>query len=349
MSMLACRAVPVGAGPRKAFPLRKQHLFTMQYENLQPSRTVTGLIDDVRNNLLDPPRSIPCKYLYDTHGYWLFERICETEEYYPTRAEMQLLSDFCEHIVEASMPDQLLELGSGNSSKIHVLLESCKRRNIDCSYMPLDICEHAMQDACQALREKYSWLEIRPVLGDYHAGLSNLPQAPGRRLYLFLGGTVGNLGVDEFNWFFSELATAMNPGDWLLLGADRVKEPAVLNAAYNDSGDYTARFNLNVLRVLNRELQADFRLDRFRHEASYNVDLERIEMYLVSERHQRVRLQKLSQDVRLNEGEKILTEISRKFSYNGLRSLLAAHDLDVQHHFEPENHYFSLVLARYRP
>lgn len=321
----------------------------MLCEHLQPSRTPVGPFEDVRKGLISPPRSIPAKYLYDNHGSQLFERICETEEYYPTQTETKLLEDFCGHIVEACRPDQVLELGSGNSSKIHVLLESCRHRNIDCSYMPVDICEGALRDACQVLQEKYNWLNVHPVVGDYNRGLANLPKAPGRRLYVFLGGTIGNLDARELEWFFSELLVAMNPGDWLLLGADRVKEPEILNAAYNDSEDYTAQFSLNVLRVLNRELGADFKLEQFRYESSYNVNLERIEMYVVSEQKQCVRLEKLNEDVRLDKGEKILTEISRKFSYRGLNALLSARGLDVRHHFEPENHYFSLVLARYNP
>ena len=321
----------------------------IQCEHLQPDHPGNSLIEDVRRGLLDSPRSIPCKYLYDEQGSKLFERICETREYYQTRTESGLLNDACTSIIETSQPEQVLELGSGNSSKIHVLLDSCRRLNLDCSYMPLDICEQAVLDACNVLQHKYSWLQVKPVVGDYIHGLSSLASAPGRRLYVFLGGTIGNLEEPERQRFFAELLAAMNPGDWLLLGADREKDPTILNAAYNDSAGYTAQFNLNILNVLNRELKADFQVEQFRHQAAYNARLKHIEIHLVSQQAQRVSLQEMRTDVHLHEGEKILTEISRKFTYQELNTLLEQQHLQVAHHFQPDNEYFSLVLARYSP
>ena len=196
------------------------------------------------------------------------------------------------------------------------------------------------------LRKKYQWLEIMPMVGDYHAGLGNLPVADGVSMFVFLGSTIGNFNPDESRAFIGEIRSCMHPGDYLLLGADRVKDEEILNAAYNDAEGLTARFNINVLKVLNREIDANFDTGNFSHQASYNSDLNRIEMYLVSEIDQIVRFRELGFSISLGEGEKILTEISRKFTYRELEAMIHGSGLEIVRHFEPENEYFSLILAR---
>jgi L-histidine N-alpha-methyltransferase len=307
---------------------------------------VLDLIEDVRAGLLSPPRYLPPKYFYDDRGSSLFDLICETPEYYPTRMEDSLLSRYGQDIISRARPGRILELGSGTSRKTRRLLDACEQLAHTCIYTPYDVCEPALEQAATELLSAYPWLEITPLAGDYHAGLGNLPAVEGTTLFVFLGSTIGNFSDAEANAFINEIRQCMQPGDFFLLGADRVKNNAVLHAAYNDLGGLTAAFNLNVLSVLNRELQADFRLDNFAHEAVFNTQFSRIEMYLVSSVQQSIRLGTLAETIVLEPGDRILTEISRKFLYEEVEKLLADSGLTVINHFEPDNGYFSLVLAQ---
>jgi L-histidine N-alpha-methyltransferase len=202
-----------------------------------------------------------------------------------------------------------------------------------------------LYDSGQQLVQEYDWLQVNALVGDYHGGLSGLPPREGRCLYLFLGGTIGNFTETEAETFLAEVRTIMRPGDSLLLGADRVKDSGVLHAAYNDDSGVTAQFNLNLLQVLNRELDADFCDRNFEHRALFNAESSQIEMYLVSRRRQSVRIEALNCTLELEAGEQILTEISRKFTPEHLESLLHGAGLAIQRHFEPDNGWFSLVLA----
>ena len=198
------------------------------------------------------------------------------------------------------------------------------------------------------LSHKYHWLEMEPLVGDYHAGLGNLPVSSGITLFVFLGSTIGNFTPDEARDFFDEIRTCMHPGDYLLLGADRVKDERVLDAAYNDVDGLTKCFNLNVLNVLNREVDANFNAGNFSHLAFFNLDLNQIEMYLVSEIDQIISFRKLGSSISLSKGERILTEISRKFTHQELESMITGSGMDIIRHYEPENKYFSLVLSQLR-
>ena len=318
----------------------------VQCVSVAPARYVPGLAEDARAGLLERPRSLPPKYFYDARGAELFGRICETPEYYPTRTEEALLQRFGDEIIALARPGFLVELGSGSSKKTAHLFDACERLCHTCVYAPFDICEPALVEAAGNLRENYGWLDVRPLLGDYHAGLGNLPRYHGAGMYLFLGGTIGNFTPPEVRSFIGDISDRMKPGDFLLLGADRVKDTGVLDAAYNDAQGITALFNLNVLQVLNRELDADFVTDNFAHLAVYSNELNRIEMYLVSLLRQEISLGNLSERFMLDNGEKILTELSYKFYFDELEALLAEFGLDVIRHFEPDNRYFSLVLAR---
>ncbi len=311
-----------------------------------PARHVPGLADDAREGLLEPPRSLPPKYFYDERGAALFNRICETPEYYLTRTEDALLRQCSTDIIALTCPDYLIELGSGSSDKTANLFDACERQGHTCIYSPFDICEPALEEAAGKLQSGYRWLDVRPLLGDYHAGLDHLPDYAGVKMFLFLGSTIGNFTPGDARAFIGGIRQRMAPGDFLLLGADRVKDPAVLNAAYNDVQGITALFNLNVLQVLNRELGADFRADSFAHLAVYNNELNRIEMYLVSRLDQEITLGRLDAGFTLERGERILTELSYKFYFDELETLLEDSGLEIVRHFEPDNRYFSLVLAQ---
>lgn len=311
-----------------------------------PARHVPGLADDVREGLLEPPRSLPPKYFYDERGAALFNRICETPEYYLTRTEDALLRQCSADIIALTRPGYLIELGSGSSGKTTNLFDACERQGHTCIYSPFDICEPALAEAAGKLQDDYEWLDVRPLLGDYHAGLDHLPGCAGVKMFLFLGSTIGNFTPGDARAFIGGIRQRMEPGDFLLLGADRVKDPTVLNAAYNDAQGITALFNLNVLQVLNRELDADFRADNFAHLAVYNNELNRIEMYLVSRLDQEITLDSLDAGFTMERGERILTELSYKFYFDELETLLEDSGLEIVRHFEPDNRYFSLVLAQ---
>ena len=309
------------------------------------SRRVPSLEEDVRDGLLEPPRTLPPKYFYDDRGSRLFDRICDTPEYYPTRTEAALLAENAGALMALAAPDALVEFGSGTSRKTRHLLEACEVAQRAPDYWPFDVCEEMLREAGQELMDEYSWLQVRALVGDYLAGLEHLPLPGGRRCFVFLGGTIGNFEPTQARWFLGQLRAHMRPGDSLILGADRVKDPRVLHSAYNDAEGITAEFNLNVLRVLNRELAADFDPGAFTHRADYNERLAQIEMYLVAEDEQRVAFGELDAQLHIRPGEKILTEISRKFTPEGLEALLAEAGLAVEAHFEPDNAFFSLVYA----
>lgn len=312
---------------------------------LRPSRKVADLAEDARRGLLKKPRSLPPKYFYDDIGSDLFERITETQEYYPTRTEDALLNQYASEIIVQSQPEQLLELGSGSSRKTRHLFDACEKLRQNCSYAPMDVCEAALIQAATDLQSNYDWLPVAPIVGDYHAGLTHLPDFNGRRLFVFLGSTIGNFEPDTARDFLVEVKEQMNSGDMLLLGADRVKDAAVLEAAYNDSDGITAAFNLNVLNVLNRELQADFSTDRFEHRAIYNPDRQRIEMQLVSTTQQDIHIGDLAADISMRPGETILTEVSHKFTSESLRQLITDSGLYLREHYQADDQYFSLLLT----
>jgi L-histidine Nalpha-methyltransferase len=313
---------------------------------LRPVRPAPSLADDARSGLLEPPRSLPPKYFYDARGSRLFDRICDTPEYYPTRREAALLARHSDDIVARSRPSHLIELGSGTSRKTRLLFDACERQGRYLAYWPIDVCQSVLLDSGISLTEDYPWLCVNALAGDYLAGLEGLPAVEGGRLFLFLGGTIGNIPRGEDEAFLSALRRRMGPADRLLLGADRVKDAAVLHAAYNDASGITAEFNLNLLCVLNRELGAGFDRRGFAHRALYNAAEEQIEMYLVARRDQRVRIGALGAELHFAAGERLLTEISRKYTPESLQALLGAAGLAVEHHYEPPDGYFSLVLAR---
>ena len=310
-----------------------------------PTRTIPAMVDDVRASLLTQPRTLSPKYFYDEYGSELFDQICTTAEYYPTRTENHLLQHYAREIIEKTRPEQILELGSGYSVKTRRLFDACETVNHQCIYSPFDVCEEVLIDSAQKLTDEYDWLGLSPLLGDYHGGLGNLPTAAGNRLFVFLGSTIGNFEQVEALHFIEELNKIMQPNDHLLLGVDRVKESTVLNAAYNDAQGITAKFNLNILRVLNKKLDADFNLDGFEHSAVFNNHESRIEMRLIANSEQEVVINELDESIQFKKGEDILTEISQKYTYSGIENLLSAAGLSIIDHYEDAQSYFSLILA----
>ncbi|MES1945889.1 hypothetical protein C84B14_01030 [Salinisphaera sp. C84B14] len=312
-----------------------------------PDRPLASLADDVRAGLLTRPRWLSPKYFYDDHGSALFEAICATPEYYPSRSEAALLAAHGRTIIEASSPEHILELGSGSSRKTRHLLDACDVLNRPCRYWPFDVSAQMMLDAGAELVADYDWLTVHALIGDYTGGLSTVPlPEDGRRLIVFLGGTLGNFEPADALAMLEQIAALMRDDDRLLLGIDRVKDTATLEAAYDDAQGVTADFNRNVLRVLNRELEADFPVEAYRHRALFDRDNARIEMRLTADYAHRVRLAALDTAIDIDAGEEIVTEFSHKFTPDTLRALLNAAGLAMDRHFEADGGAYSLVLAR---
>jgi len=308
--------------------------------------TVPDLAEDVRKNLLNAPYSLPPKYFYDHRGSVLFDQICDTDEYYPTRTESGLLNRYCQHIIDQLQLHHIIELGSGTSRKTRHLFDACQLLNHCPVYWPFDVCEPMLLQTAHELMMQYDWLDVQPLEGDYSAGLSHLPKPDGHSLYVFLGSSIGNFTETEAIAFLKEVRQHMLAGDTLLLGIDRLKDHGVLESAYNDAQGKTAEFNLNVLSVLNHQLGADFNQAQFTHQAVFNESESQIEMYLQSRADQLINFNDLDEQLHIQDGEKILTEISRKYSFAGIGQLLQQAELEIVDHFEPSNEYFSLVLAR---
>jgi L-histidine N-alpha-methyltransferase len=299
---------------------------------------------DVVSGLTDTPKHLRPVWFYDARGSELFEEITRLPEYYPTRAEREILTGRAAEIARLSAADTLVELGSGSSEKTRLLLDALAGGEGLRRYVPVDVSETALVGAARSLRDEYPDLAVHAVLADFGAHLGELPQG-GRRLVAFLGSTIGNLTPAERAAFLADLRSTLAPGDALLLGTDLVKAPAVLVAAYDDAAGVTAEFNLNVLRVLNRELDADFDPAAFEHVARWDADREWIEMWLRSRRAQTVKLPGVDLVARFAEGELLRTEISAKFRRDGVRAELAAAGFELTRWWTDRAGRFGLSLS----
>ena len=299
---------------------------------------------DVRAGLTTVPKQLPPKWFYDARGSELFEAITELPEYYPTRTERALLDRSADEIAVTSGADTLVELGSGSSAKTRLLLDAFSRAGSLRRYVPQDVSEAALRQAMDALAAEYPRLELHGVVGDFTSHLDRLPRGD-RRMVAFLGGTIGNLLPGERAAFLHQLRSVLQPGEQLLLGTGLVIEEDVLVRAYDDSAGVTADFNRNVLRVLNRELRADFPVEAFAHRAWWNAEQEWIEMRLVAERARTVTIAELDLQVQFAAGEELRTEISAKFTRARLKADYAASGLELAEWFTDEDGLFALSLA----
>lgn len=301
-----------------------------------------GLQQDALRGLRQSPKWLPPKYFYDDRGSELFEQITRLPEYYPTRAEHALLTAYADQIAAAAGNTVLLELGSGSSTKTRLLLDAMQRQGLS-AYVPADVSAGALRAALESLRADYPRIDLIGAVADFDAHLGALP-APGSRLIALLGGTIGNYPPSQRQHFLASLAAAMRPGESFLLGADLVKDPQRLIAAYDDSAGVTAEFNRNVLRVLNRELDGDFDPDQFEHVAVWDHANEWIEMRLRARTAIVACLRRINLPVRFAAGEQLRTEISAKFRREGLDAELCDAGLTVTRWWQDDD--FALVLAR---
>ncbi|KQT89226.1 dimethylhistidine N-methyltransferase [Marmoricola sp. Leaf446] len=312
--------------------------------HLAPGALADQMADDVRAGLTAMPRTIPPKYFYDARGSLLFDEITRLPEYYPTRTERAILEEHAKDVALATEARSLVELGSGTSEKTRLLLDALRDTGTLETFVPLDVDPAILAEAAAAVAQEYPGVTVAPVVADFERHLTLLPRHP-RRLLAFLGSTIGNLDPDQRADFLGRVRATLVEGDAFLLGTDLVKAEDRLVAAYDDAAGVTAQFDLNVLRVLQRELGAELDPDAFEHRAVWVAEEERIEMRLESVRDQTIRIGALDLDVELTAGEQVRTEISTKFRREGVERELAAAGLRLTHWWTDAAGDFALSLS----
>jgi L-histidine N-alpha-methyltransferase len=316
-------------------------------QRVQPHPTAyrAALRADVRAGLTAVPKTLPPKYFYDARGSELFDEITRLPEYYLTRSETAILTARAAEIAAETACESLVELGSGTSAKTRLLLRALLAGGTLREFTPFDVDPSVLAEASDALTAEYPSLTIAPFLGDFERDLAAVPRA-GRRMIAFIGSTIGNLDPVARTAFLAQVRGALAPGDYFLLGTDLVKDRDRLLRAYDDAAGVTAEFNRNVLRVINRELDADFAVEEFEHVAVWDAQAEWIEMRLRPGTAQRVTVGDLKLTVDFAAGEDMRTEISAKFRPDGVRAELTAAGLETVRFWTDPPADFGLTLAR---
>jgi dimethylhistidine N-methyltransferase len=340
-----------------------------QQEDAQPNNLKSGycvipvssshqfarMIQEVSAGLsAKPQKHLPCTYLYDERGSKLYEQITELPEYYPTRTETAILKKIASELrdlteTQLKEPPELVELGSGSSLKTRIILDEWLQNGQCLSYIPVDVSETMLYETARALTREYKQLNVLGLAGEYEDALNFLP-AQRERLFLFLGSTLGNFSKESQARFFQLLLNKMRPGSRLLLGYDRMphskKTKNFIESAYNDASGVTRLFNLNILTHLNQKLGGNFDLSRWKHCALYNEVDQQIEMFVESTKAQSVFLEALGRSFNFEAGERILTEISRKFDPQELSDWFKAQGFQVIKHWQDSAEWYGLLLLQ---
>lgn len=306
------------------------------------------MLAEVAEGLSRPQKEISPKFFYDTRGSELFEEITRLPEYYPTRTERALLGRLMPGWMAELRPRSLVELGAGSAEKSRVILDAMRAAGTARVYVPVDVSAEFLREVADRLRAEYPGLRVLPAVADITDPVELPDDLPRPVLHAFLGSTIGNFAPPEARGLLRRIRAGMHPSDHFLLGVDLRKDPAIIEAAYNDSRGVTAEFNRNLLRVLNRELGADFQPDAFRHHAFYNSDEHRIEMHLVSLRPQRVTVPGAG-TFGFREGESVRTEISCKHDRASVEAMFGAVGLRLERWETDEDGFYALVLASQLP
>ena len=305
---------------------------------------------DIVQGLQSYPKTLPPKYFYDDRGSELFEQICQLPEYYPTRTEAAILEEYADEIAQITNCCELVELGSGSSTKTRFLLDAYQKIADSCSYLPIDVSGGILKASVLELQQQYPDFFIQGLLGTYEQALEHLElersDSERSRMIFFLGSSIGNFTESECDRFLHKVACTLRKGDYFLLGTDLQKPKEILEAAYNDSQNVTAAFNLNILSHLNWRFQGDFDPNLFTHQAIYNQTKNQIEMYLHCLDDHQVSLEVLDLNIQFKTGESILTEISRKFDLEVLESQLELQGLKTLKVWTDPQKLFSLVLCQ---
>ncbi len=326
--------------------LRIEHL--IDQTALSQNQLANG--GDVVKGLTQTPKSLPARYFYNDHGSQLFEQICELPEYYPTRTETAILQECAGAIALTTGPCELVELGSGSSTKTRILLDAYNQSGYPLRYLPIDVSAGILESSAKQLLANYPSLQVHALASTYELALKQLfPAQLPSRMICFIGSTLGNLTPQECDEFFSQITDALHIGDYFLLGIDLQKSKHLLEAAYNDSQGVTAAFNLNILEHLNWRFKGNFDPNQFEHWAFYNETQHQIEMHLRSLRLQNVQLGAINLTVELENGETILTEISRKFDLKVMQLELQSRGLVPLQVWTDPKQWFGLLLCQLQP
>jgi L-histidine N-alpha-methyltransferase len=302
---------------------------------------------DVFEGLTSKPKWLSPKLFYDASGSALFEQITELPEYYLTRTERSILLENASEIIEAAGSNlSLIELGAGTASKTRILIGAALEKQKKLSFFPIDVSRSALDEAVVNLNGDFRGLQVSPVVADYSHGLGQLAKLPGRKLLLYLGSSIGNFEPMQAGRMLHMMRATLKPGDALLLGTDMVKSPEILLPAYDDALGVTAEFNRNILRHINRELDADFNPSTFKHVALFNPAFSRMEMHLESTRPQVINIRSLQIRVNFAKGERIHTENSYKFTQPVVDSILNLAGLAREKTWTDAQNWFALHLAR---
>jgi len=303
------------------------------------------MAEDVREGLGSNPKTLKPKYFYDARGSRLFEEITRLPEYYQTRTERKLLRRVAEDLVRDVGPEALVEYGSGDAGKTVVLLDAMRDAGLLRGYAPIDVSPEPVRKVADEFADRYPEMRVEGVIADFETPV-DLPFGELPRLVCFLGSTIGNMNVEQGREFLTGVAEQLTPADGFLVGFDLVKERTRLEAAYNDSQGVTAEFNRNVLRVLNRELDAEFDVDAFTHLAFWNQSEGRIEMHLVTSEPLCVSIDALDMTICMEEGESIRTELSYKYTRERVERLLEGTGLALERWATDADDLFALGLLR---
>jgi L-histidine Nalpha-methyltransferase len=316
----------------------------------EPSEDELHPGSDVVQGLSQTQKSLPPRYFYDDLGSQLFEQICDLPEYYLTRTETEILGNCADEIAHLTGACEIVELGSGNATKTRILLDAYQRAEYPLCYRPIDISAGILESSAQTLLNDYPTLQVQGLVGTYELALQTLSATHRpKRMICFIGSTLGNLSPQACEEFLQQVTDALQGGEYFLLGIDLQKSKAQLEAAYNDRQGITAEFNLNMLRHLNRRFEGNFDLAQFEHFACYNSVQQQIEMHLRSLKTQTIQLAALDLNVTFDQGETILSEISRKFNLTEVQQQLQSKDLKPLQVWTDSNQWFGLVLCQLQP
>lgn len=314
--------------------------------NHLPEIGADAVINEIVVGLKAKQKSISPKYFYDKIGSELFQEITHLQEYYPTRCEKEILSTVVSKLNIDFNNLDIIELGSGDASKIKTILGQINPDVLaSINYYPVDISESAIQNSIQDIIKDYKLNSISGIIADFLHSHKYMPRR-NKRLFCFLGGTIGNLSSEEVEIFMSELGKEMEEGDSLLLGVDMVKDINIIESAYNDKRGVTANFNKNILNVVNSHIQSDFDTADFEHLAFYNKDKDRIEMHLRAKRDLQINIGCTNEVIEFAEGQNIHTENSCKYSPDRLAEIGGFGNLKIEQIFSDSNGWFSLVYFR---
>lgn len=315
------------------------------YEFIDFNGLSTDVVKDLKSGLESQPKSIPGYFIYDKRGSKLFDRICNLPEYYLTRAELNILRNFVDEIIEPYKGhDILVELGSGNLSKTDLLLKAFLKYRWKISFVPIDISGEVLRESSRRLYKAFPGIDVTAFCGEYFDCLKHLGRFGGRKLVLWLGSSVGNFSKQDAAEFLRRLKGILQKGDGLLIGIDLKKDPGTVEKAYNDGEGVTSEYHLNVLHRLNREFGADFNVMEFYHRSFYDCDRGAVEAFIISRRDQRVRIRGLDLDIILQKGEKIFSELSCKYDMAEIEALAGHAGFSLGGKWFDENEGFTLVL-----